>query len=62
MVNNQLKEGSLVPLFDSRYRTKRPIYGLYNARRYLPQKVETLLDDVKRNLPVRIQELESQHA
>jgi DNA-binding transcriptional LysR family regulator len=51
--------GHLEPVFGDRFGHRRPIYGLYSSRHYLPHRVETLIASIQENLPSEIEQLES---
>ena len=51
--------GDLVRLFDGNYAFRQNIYGIYSSRRFLPQKVKTLLEDIKLELAPEIAALEA---
>ena len=51
--------GDLVRLFDGQYAFRRPIYGIYSSRHYLPLKVSTLIDEIRNTLPGEIERLEA---
>ncbi len=52
-------EKRLVRLFDGRYAFRQSVYGMYSSRRFLPQKVETLIESIKSKLPGEVAALES---
>jgi DNA-binding transcriptional LysR family regulator len=51
-------KGHLVRLFDGKYAYRRNIYGMYSSRRYLPHKVNVLIEEIKSKLPGEIERLE----
>lgn len=60
MVADEVKQQKLIRLFDGQYAFPLTIYGIYHSRRYVPNKVKLLLDDVKALLQQRITTLEQQ--
>ncbi|SDK25540.1 DNA-binding transcriptional regulator, LysR family [Ferrimonas sediminum] len=44
MVQAELKQGTLVKLFDGKYSSKFTVWGLYSSRHYMPQRVRIVLD------------------
>ena len=51
--------GHLVPVFGDRFGHRKPIYGLYSSRHYLPRRVEILIASIQEHLPSEIEQLES---
>ena len=60
MVNDEVKLGRLVNLFDGAYAHGRRIYGIYHSRHYLPHKIKVLLDTLQSQMQPRIDELEQE--
>ncbi|MCW8328808.1 LysR family transcriptional regulator [Photobacterium sp. SDRW27] len=58
MVSNEVKSNKLVRLFGGQYAFKQVLYGVYHSRRYVPNKVKLLLDEVGMLLQARIDSLE----
>ncbi len=51
--------GRLVRLFGGQYAFRLNIYGIYSSRRYLPQRVKVLIDEIRQALPGEIKDLEA---
>jgi DNA-binding transcriptional LysR family regulator len=45
-----VQKGELVSLFNGRYASRVPIYGLYHSRRFIPTKVTRLIEHIKSHL------------
>ncbi|MCG7585465.1 LysR family transcriptional regulator [Photobacterium sp. OFAV2-7] len=58
MVSNEIAANKLVRLFDGQYAFQQNLYGVYHSRRYVPNKVKLLLDEVEMLLQARIDSLE----
>ncbi len=58
MVSNEVKENKLVRLFGGQYAFQQVLYGVYHSRRYVPNKVKLLLDEVEALLQARIDSIE----
>ncbi|OLQ75420.1 hypothetical protein BIT28_22540 [Photobacterium proteolyticum] len=59
MVSNEVLANKLVRLFDGQYAFQQHLYGIYHSRRYVPNKVKLLLDEVEMLLQARIDSLEN---
>jgi DNA-binding transcriptional LysR family regulator len=59
LAGDSVARGDLVQLFDGEYAFRLNIYGIYGSRNYLPHKVKVLIEDIKKDLPGEIQELEA---
>ena len=58
MVNDEIKSGRLVNLFNGTYVHERRVYGIYHSRHYLPHKIKVLLNTLQSQMQPRINELE----
>ncbi|CAG23747.1 hypothetical protein PBPRB1899 [Photobacterium profundum SS9] len=58
MVSNEIQANKLVRLFDGQHAFQQVLYGVYHSRRYVPNKVKILLDDVEMQLQARIDSIE----
>lgn len=58
MVSNEIQANKLVRLFDGQYAFQQVLYGVYHSRRYVPNKVKLLLDEVEVLLQARIDSIE----
>ena len=58
MVCNEIQANKLVRLFGGQHAFEQVLHGVYHSRRYVPNKVKLLLDEVEALLQARIDSLE----
>ncbi|WP_299794914.1 LysR family transcriptional regulator [uncultured Shewanella sp.] len=58
LVAADLKSHKLIRLFNGEYEYKLTLYGIYHSRRFVPEKVKLLLDDVETLLQPRVDSIE----
>ncbi|MCH4294888.1 LysR family transcriptional regulator [Shewanella sp. 3B26] len=60
MAGDLVTQGKLVPLYNRAARTAEQLYGVYHSRRFVPEKVKLLMEDIRAGLPGRLQQLEAE--